>query len=121
MRLRLVVFVHRHGADTNDPSESAREIHASFLALLHGGYETDAREVPGARSTIGYFAHRDVAVVPTTGLDRKTAHRIVRSIGWEAMPIRGRLTGEDVEAGRPAPDLIHAAEWLTSSQPVVAR
>jgi len=108
----VVELLNRHAPATDDAPARAADIHTSFISLLRGRYETTSREVPGARTTIEYLAARDVAVVLATGLDRATADRVVRSVGWEGLPIRGLITGEDVQAGRPAPDLIHGAMAL---------
>lgn len=54
-----------------------------------------------------------VEVVLITGLDRDTARLLLTVLGWDALGLSGVVTGDDVERGRPAPDLIFGAMNLT--------
>lgn len=85
------------------------EIHTSFVAGLRSRLVHGARPVVGTPALFDWLAGRGVAVVLTTGLDRETARRVVERVGWQKAPIRAVLTGDDVEHGRPSPDLIHLA------------
>ncbi len=98
--------------ESGDSTEVAAEIYSTFRSLLRIRYETGSRAVPGARSVLEHLNHLGVQVVLTTGLDRDTADRILRGLGWQSLGLAGVLTGDDVEHGRPAPDLIHAAMAL---------
>ena len=100
--------------ELDDLTKSAGEIYAAFRTALRVRYETGSRPVPGARAVLEHLSRLGVHVVLTTGLDRDTANRILRGLSWESLDLSGVLTGEDVERGRPAPDLIHAAMALVS-------
>jgi phosphonatase-like hydrolase len=93
----------------------ARTIYATFQSLLRSSYEATSCAVPGTGAALAALARRGVDVVLTTGLDRTTAEVVVRCLGSERALVRGVLTGDDVERGRPAPDLIHAAMALAGT------
>ena len=99
-----------------DRDQMADRIYADFRATLLARYEHAARPVPGARVTLEALERGGVSVVLTTGLDRETAERIVRGLGWGSLDFGGLVTGDDVPRGRPAPDLIHAAMALVGEQ-----
>lgn len=98
--------------DVDDPRTVAAQIHSDFRSILRTRYEIEAREVPGAGAAIEELKRLGLTVVLTTGLDRDTAARLVRSLGWGPERLGGIVTGDDVVRGRPAPELIHAAMAL---------
>jgi phosphonatase-like hydrolase len=105
-------LVRSHLPALEAPGDVGDDIYASFRALLLERYETGSRPVLGSRLVLEELEARGIRVVLTTGLDRETAARIIHGLGWEDLPLGGVLTGDDVERGRPAPDLIHAAMAL---------
>lgn len=88
-------------------------VHGRFKAALAHAYRDGAHAVPGAEAAIRLLIERGVAVVLTTGLDRDTADLLMKGLAWESLPIAGVITGDDVQRGRPAPDLVLAAMRLT--------
>lgn len=110
----IAALVSSHLPDLRDPAETSRKVYADFRSILQALYETSARPIPGAATAIMDLGQLGLHVVLTTGLDRDTASRIVRGLGWESLGLAGVVTGDDVRRGRPAPDLIHAAMELVS-------
>ena len=98
--------------ELDDPTKTAGEIFSTFRSILLVRYETGSRPVSGARAVMEDLKRLGAHVVLTTGLDRDTANRILRNLSWESLGLSGVVTGDDVERGRPAPDLIHAAMAL---------
>lgn len=116
-------LVERMLPDVEDPAETASGIYSTFVSVLGARYETRARPVRGAAATIGRLKGLGAKVVLTTGLDRATTDRLMQGLGWGSVGVDGVLTGDDVDRGRPAPDLIHAAMRLvgeTRSDAVLA-
>lgn len=89
------------------------QVYSSFRSILRDSYEEGARWVPGVRTALQRLQTRGMLVVLTTGLDRDTTTHLLRGLAYDRMGLRGVVTGDDVERGRPAPDLIHAAMTLT--------
>jgi phosphonatase-like hydrolase len=87
-------------------------VYARFQEALRSAYRARARPVPGADGVFLRLKQLQVDTVLNTGLDRETAELIVRSLGWDGLGLGGLVTGDDVERGRPAPDLIQAAMRL---------
>ncbi|MFQ5528472.1 MAG: HAD-IA family hydrolase [Thermoanaerobaculia bacterium] len=71
----------------------------------------DWQPVPGARETLEWLAQRGIKVALTTGLDRVILERLLERLGWSAI-VDAALGADDVERGRPAPDLILRAMEL---------
>ncbi|GMR12860.1 MAG: phosphonatase-like hydrolase [Gemmatimonadota bacterium] len=99
--------------ELDDPTKTEREIYSTFRSILLARYERASRPVAGAHTALEYLKRHGAHVVLTTGLDRDTANQILRGLDWESLGLCGVVTGDDVERGRPAPDLIHAAMALT--------
>jgi len=95
-----------------DDAAVAREIRSHFKETLRARYAAGAMPVPGAAEVMGRLQHGGVSVVLTTGLDAVTVTGLLQHLGWDRLGLDGVVTGDDVERGRPAPDLIHAAMRL---------
>lgn len=89
----------------------AQQVYSTFRSLLLDRYGARARAIPGASDALEWLDARGIGVSLTTGLDRETAVAILRRLEWEDR-IDTMLSGDDVEHGRPAPDLIRAAMTL---------
>ncbi|MFH1765118.1 MAG: HAD family hydrolase [Gemmatimonadota bacterium] len=92
-----------------DPRKTAREVYADFKELVRSNYGSKPTPVAGATEVLEWLRKAGVKVVLTTGLDRETANQIVRGLGWESLRLSGLVAGDDVQHGRPAPDLIHTS------------
>ena len=98
------------------PAREARaeSIHAEFRERLRALYaERGVRAVEGAESAIAQLRGAGVKVALNTGFDREITALLLGALGWGVSAPRARIDavvcGDDVEHGRPAPDLIHAA------------
>lgn len=109
-------LVEAHLPELADSGQVGDEIYATFRSLLLSRYETGSRPVRGARAVLQGLEASGVRVVLTTGLDRETAHQIIRGLGWDRPPLGRVITGDDVSKGRPAPDLIHSAMALVGEK-----
>jgi len=92
--------------------EGADEVYACFRAALQTAYRQRAQAIPGVEAVFRLLQRAEVKVVLTTGLDRDTAELLFNGLGWETLGLSGMVTGDDVNRGRPAPDLIHSAMAL---------
>lgn len=99
--------------DHPDAAQVCRDVYASFQEVLRGRYETSVCEVPGAASALTVLRAAGVQVALTTGLDRETVDGLLRGLGWESSLLSAVVTADEVQRGRPAPDLIQAAMRLT--------
>ena len=111
-REAIATLLAAHGPVGRDPSQLASAVYSTFQELLRRSYEISAEPIPGAESALAELRDSGVAVVLNTGLDRETTRRLLRSLGWDALGLDGVVTGDDVQAGRPAPDLLRAAMRL---------
>jgi len=84
-------------------------IYARFQGALKAAYRGHASAIAGAEGAIRRLREAQIEVVLTTGLGRDVAELLVESLGWGGLGLSGLVTGDDVERGRPYPDLIHAA------------
>jgi phosphonatase-like hydrolase len=99
---------------TSPPSaDQIERTYTRFQDALRSEYRARARPIPGAEDAVRTLRRAGVKVVLSTGLDRDTAAVLLTGLGWDALEHSGVVTGDDVERGRPAPDLIHAAMRLT--------
>lgn len=94
---------------------------ATFEASLRQEYETGpVEEVPGAAAAFRALRAAGVALALTSGFDRPVMDLLLRRLAWGGGASRGAhpaedglfdltLAGDEVAAGRPAPDLIYQA------------
>jgi phosphonatase-like hydrolase len=102
-------LLSRHLPVPSEAAEHVEAVYTQFQEALRAAYRERARAIPGAEDVLRFLRERGVEVVLNTGLDRDTTLLLLRSLGWESLPLSGVVTGDDVSRGRPAPDLIYAA------------
>ena len=91
----------------------ADRIYAEFRRNLADAYKTGGvRPVPGADRAIADLRARGVRIALTTGFDRDIATLLLSSVGWTRNSIDVVVCGDDVDNGRPAPDMILLAMKL---------
>ena len=73
--------------------------------LFRGG---GVKPIAGAAHTFAWLRERGTKVALNTGFDRTIADLIVDAVDWRSA-VDAVVCGDDVENGRPAPDLIFAA------------
>lgn len=107
LAVRMLLEQARGQAPTDD--EVAR-VHADFQARIVAHYrEADTvKPAPGAVELFAALRERRILIALDTGFDRRTLDTIVARLGWESL-IDDSVTSDEVEHGRPHPDMIEAA------------
>ncbi|MFN2578426.1 MAG: phosphonatase-like hydrolase [Pyrinomonadaceae bacterium] len=86
------------------------EIFNSFRSILASLYQKDGvREIAGATQTFRWLRDRGVDVALNTGFDRMITRLLLDAMQWDEDLIKTVVCGDDVQRGRPAPDLIFKA------------
>ncbi len=89
-------------------AEEADRVYAAFRAALAARYEADGvRPIAGADEVFGELRARGIKVALTTGFDRDITTLLLSKLKWSSGVADAIVCGDDVEHGRPAPDLIH--------------
>jgi phosphonatase-like hydrolase len=82
-------------------------LHTDFVARMRAHYADAAEEVPGASDAFARLHAAGVLVALDTGFDRQIAEPIVERLGWrERGLVDAVVTSDEVERGRPHPDLL---------------
>jgi 2-aminoethylphosphonate-pyruvate transaminase len=94
-------------------AEVAR-VYENFEQLMLNHYRNDARvrETDRASDVFGALRARGIKVALDTGFNRVIADAIVERLGWASL-VDAVVTSDEVEHGRPHPDLIWRAMELT--------
>lgn len=95
------------------------EIHRYFVSEMVAFYATssEVQEKPGVRETFLALKEKNIKIAIDTGFDRKIARTIIDRLGWEAKGlIDFSVTSDEVEKGRPYPDMIFKAMELAGIQ-----
>jgi phosphonatase-like hydrolase len=107
------------GVRPPEPSEARRAcvqaVHEDFMRRMTDFYRTGSavREVEGASTLFRALQTRGVICALDTGFDRRTADTVLDRLGWiPAGLIDVTVTSDEVERGRPAPDMIVRAMSL---------
>jgi phosphonatase-like hydrolase len=86
--------------------------YARFQARLRAAYVPGAvLAVAGAADVIAVLRGRGVRVALNTGFDRALTTQLLAALGWQVIA-DAVVCGDEVAAGRPAPDLIRRAMAL---------
>lgn len=107
--------------EANDEPEQSLEnrtehIHDDFLARMNAFYREHpaVREITGASDTFKALRKAGVRVALDTGFSRTTADIIIDRLGWKsASLIDASVTSDEVDRGRPYPDMIRRIMGLT--------
>lgn len=95
-------------------ADQADRIYGEFRRELSNTYRGDGVKcVDGADAVIGRLKAAGCKVALTTGFDRDIATLLLASLGWTRDMIDVLICGDDVDNGRPAPDMILLAMKLT--------
>lgn len=96
--------------DTPEKIEQGKIVYESFCEQLSARYQTSgAQSIVGSESVFASLRQLGVRVVLNTGFDRQTTQLLLTALGWNESTVDAVVCGDDVERGRPAPDLIHEA------------
>ncbi len=92
-------------------AQSAAAIHRDFVARSIAFYTRDAsvREVPGAARVFEILKGAGIRVALNTGFDRRITDVVLNRLNWKNSPwVDATISSDEVERGRPHPDMIHA-------------
>jgi len=87
------------------------DIFADFKAMLNKAYESlDVTPIKGVDKTINELKKKGVVVVLNTGYNKRVANGLINKLNWEkGVHYDALITAEDVEKGRPDPEMIEKA------------
>ena len=90
------------------PQELVDRVHQDFQARIVEHYRTapTVREIDGATEVFASLRALGILVTLDTGFDRTILDTIVERLGWADL-LDATVSSDEVEHGRPAPDLIH--------------
>jgi len=97
--------------DAPDALDAAVEAaHDDFIERINAFYATDSavREVEGVSALFAQLQDAGIKVGLDTGFSRSTADVIIDRLGWGAAGLLdASVTSDEVDHGRPAPDMIY--------------
>ena len=96
--------------------ELIHHVHVEFVEQMIEFYQNDASvgEKEGVSNTFKVLKERGVKIAVDTGFDRQITDPLLARLGWKRNKlIDASVTSDEVEHGRPFPDLIFKAMQLT--------
>lgn len=99
-----------------DREGRAAQAYATFRQHLSEAYRAGGVEpIDGAEDVFRWLRGRGVRVALNTGFDRDITTLLLTALGWDQGVADAVVCGDDVEKGRPAPDLIFRAMSSTGT------
>lgn len=97
--------------DCKDIASTADAAFALFKPALTTAYQQlEVKPITGVPALITQLRTNGIAVVLNTGYSREIATALLAKLDWQVgRDIDGLITADDVENGRPAPDMIEQA------------
>jgi phosphonatase-like hydrolase len=94
--------------------DRADEIHATFVQLVVERYRSGPiRPVPDAADVFRRLRSAGVRVALDTGFSREVLDVLLARLRWDRAVVDVTVASDEVEQGRPHPDLIYRAMQLT--------
>jgi phosphonatase-like hydrolase len=95
--------------------DRVHEIHATFVQLVVERYRSDPmiRPVPDAADVFRRLRSAGVRIALDTGFSREVLDVLLARLRWDRAVVDVTVASDEVEQGRPHPDLIHRAMQLT--------
>lgn len=96
-------------------------IHTDFVHRMNAFYETHpgVREIEGASKAFQILKNAGILVALDTGFGRSTADTIINRLGWTNNGlIDATVTSDEVEHGRPFPDMIQRLMALSGIEAI---
>ena len=103
----FATLLRENGRDPQAAAAMARRFEEEFLRQV---VQRPLRPTRGASAALLALHERGVKVAFNTGFSRATADTVLKAMGWASWP---SVASDEVEHGRPAPDLIQRAMQLT--------
>jgi phosphonatase-like hydrolase len=109
-------LLERHGRSRKWSTSHVHDIHATFLQLMieHYQHSPNVQPMPNAEVTLSKLRAAGVRVALDTGFSRNILDTILLRLGWkDGQVLDATVASDEVERGRPYPDLIVKAMQLT--------
>lgn len=108
---QAITDILQNASDCKEVEQTANQAFSEFKPTLKQAYEsTEVKPIAGTPELFNELRNQGVSVVLNTGYDKKTAEQLLSKLNWQVgHDIDGLVTADDVENGRPAPDMIHKA------------
>lgn len=86
-------------------------IFENFKKFLKEAYDSlEVKSFAGVEDLLAHFWNSDTKIALNTGYDKKTAKKLLKKMNWEkGVHYDTLVTADDVEQGRPYPDMIFKA------------
>lgn len=90
-----------------DHAGNVDEIYESFRSIMIETYQTSAEmvEIPGTTETFKEIRNLGLKIAVDTGFERDITDVLLDRMGWGEL-VDDSITSDEVETGRPAPDMI---------------
>ncbi|MFB6247185.1 MAG: phosphonatase-like hydrolase [Salinibacter sp.] len=114
--LAIRSFLEKQAGDGQVLEDAVERTHEDFVERINDFYAADpaVREVEGATHLFESLREAGIKVGLDTGFSRSTADTIIDRLGWsEAGLLDATVTSDEVEHGRPQPDMIHRLMEMT--------
>lgn len=114
--LAIRQLLERHASSEIITDALIDKIHQRFVQDMTDYYQNspDVKEKEGASETFALLKKHNVKVVVDTGFDRIITDAILERLHWKSRNlIDNSVTSDEVENGRPHPDMIYRAMQLT--------
>ena len=95
--------------DRSDADQLTDHIVERFRSVLRDRYAAGVAPIDGAAATMQWLRSRSIKVCLTTGFDRELTELIMSSLRWGPELVDAVICADDVERGRPSPDMIFLA------------
>lgn len=93
-----------------DRDRRVASAYASFQRHLGRLYASEGvQAIQGSEDTFDWLRSRGIRVALNTGFDRDITALLLGALGWSDRMVDAIVCGDDVDQGRPAPDLIYRA------------
>ena len=89
-----------------EPGQAER-LYENFFERIRRRYTASPpQEVPGTSDTFAWLRRQGVKIALNTGFERETAAMLLSALGWSGPVVDAVVCGDEVAAGRPAPEMI---------------
>lgn len=106
-------LLSKRGDDVSDLDRETDELAKQFREELPRAVgRLGVGAIEGADGALQSWRSRGMIVALNTGLERGTTAHLLERVGWASTTFDHLVCAEDVDRGRPAPDMIHRAMRL---------
>lgn len=110
----IVELLREIDPDSTGPAARAARIERSLRERLRAHYLAHpVQPIPGAAEAMRWLDSHGVRVALATGLNRDLVELLLGQLRWEGTLFSAVVCGDEVERGRPAPDLIRRSMELS--------